>query len=162
LREEWQQGEMAMTSIDVRPLMAGDKTAWQQLYAGYHAFYQRPDLPQSFFDIAFGRLLSGDDRDFRGLVAQTDGTLLGLVHYVFHPHLWQREGVCYLQDLFTDPAARGRGVGRALINAVYDAADQAGVPGVYWMTQEFNYAGRTLYDRVGTRTPFIKYSRPST
>lgn len=92
-------------------------------------------------------------------MAEEDGTLSGLVHYVFHPHLWRPEGVCYLQDLFTAREARGKGVGRALIEAVYDAADAAGAPAVYWMTQEFNYAGRMLYDRVAERTPFIKYSR---
>ena len=145
----------------VRGLQREDKAGWQALYQGYHAFYERPDLPQSFFDAAFERLLSGDERDFRALVADEDGRLLGLAHYLFHPHLWYPEGSCYLQDLFTDASARGRGVGRALIEAVYAAADAEGVPSVYWMTQEFNYSGRMLYDRVGVRTPFIKYARPS-
>ncbi|MBV0890591.1 GNAT family N-acetyltransferase [Paracoccus sp. Z118] len=143
----------------IRPVEAGDREGWQQLYDGYHQYYERPDLPQSFFDTAFDRLMSGDAGEFRGLVAEDDGQLVGLVHYVFHPSLWRPEGVCYLQDLFTDSRTRGRGVGRALIGAVYEAADAAGVPSVYWLTQEFNYAGRMLYDRVATRTPFIRYSR---
>lgn len=146
-------------NIAIRPLAAADKAQWQALYDGYHRFYERPELPQDFFDQAFARLLSGDDADFHGLVADENGTLLGLVHYVFHPHLWRPEGICYLQDLFTGAEARGKGVGRALIEAVYAASDAKGVPAVYWTTQEFNYAGRMLYDRVGERTPFIKYSR---
>ena len=66
----------------------------------------------------------------------------------------------YLQDLFTAPEARGKGAGRALIQAVYDAADAAGVPAVYWLTAENNYAGRMLYDRVAVKSPFIRYNRP--
>lgn len=147
-------------SLTIRPLTTADKDQWQRLYEGYHLFYERPDLPQAFYDTAFNRLLSRDSRDFHGLVAEADGRLIGLTHYVFHPHLWRPEGTCYLQDLFTAPEARGKGAGRALIEAVYDAADAAGVPAVYWLTQEFNYAGRMLYDRVGTRSPFIRYNRP--
>lgn len=146
--------------LTVRPLRPDDRAAWQVLHEGYHAFYDRPGLPQSFHDQAFQRLMSGNAQDFHGLVADDGGRLLGLVHYVFHPHLWRPEGVCYLQDLFTAPVARGQGVGRALIEAVYAAADAEGVPAVYWTTQEFNYAGRILYDKVGTRTPFIRYTRP--
>lgn len=149
-----------MDGIVVRGLTAADRVGWQALYDGYHRFYQRPDLPPGFFDGVFARLMAGDSRDFRALVAEGEGRLLGLAHYLFHPHLWYEEGICYLQDLFTAEEARGRGVGRALIEAVYRAADAAGVPRVYWTTQEFNYPGRMLYDRVGERTPFIKYNRP--
>lgn len=144
----------------VRPLGADDREQWQRLYEGYHRFYDRPDLPQPFFDAVFARLMAGLPQDFHALVAAQGDRLLGLTHYVFHPHLWFAEGVCYLQDLFTHEAARGRGVGRALIEAVYAAADRAGRPRVYWLTQEHNVAGRRLYDRVGLRTPFIRYNRP--
>lgn len=152
-----------MTEADVtlRPLRADDRDVWQRLYEGYQAFYKRENLPQSFYDTVFARLMSGDADDFSGLVAEIDGELVGLTHYVFHPNLLRPEGVCYLQDLFTVPATRGKGVGRALIQAVYAAADAAGVPTVYWLTAEDNYAGRMLYDRVGTRSPFIRYNRPA-
>ncbi|MDO5614212.1 MAG: GNAT family N-acetyltransferase [Paracoccus sp. (in: a-proteobacteria)] len=143
--------------VRVRSVAPEDRAAWQRLYEGYHAFYRREGLAGSFYDQAFARLTGGD---FHGLVAEDGGCLLGLVHYVYHPNLWRPEGVCYLQDLFTAPDARGRGVGRALIEAVYRAADLAGVPTVYWLTAEDNYAGRMLYDRVGQRTPFIRYMRP--
>ncbi|SMO37427.1 GNAT family N-acetyltransferase [Paracoccus laeviglucosivorans] len=142
----------------IRALEPRDRDHWQALYRGYQAFYGHDRAPE-FYDKAFARLMSGDARDFQGLVYD-DGGLLGLVHYVFHPNLWRDEGVCYLQDLFTSDQARGRGVGRALIRGVYDAADAAGVPNVYWLTAEDNYAGRMLYDRVGQKSPFIRYNRP--
>jgi len=85
---------------------------------------------------------------------------VGLVHYIYHDHMWRPEGVCYLQDLYSDPEFRGQGIGRALIETVYAEASAAGSPNVYWLTQDFNKAGRRLYDKVATLTPFIKYQRP--
>lgn len=143
----------------IRDLQAGDRAEWQRLYQDYQAFYGFHDRPQAFYDKAFDRLLSGQAGDFRGLVHADGDRLLGLVHYVFHPNLWRDEGVCYLQDLFTDSDARGRGVARALIEAVYAAADARGVPFVYWLTAEDNYPGRMLYDKVAQRSPFIRYNR---
>jgi GNAT superfamily N-acetyltransferase len=84
---------------------------------------------------------------------------VGLAHYIFHRHGWQIADVTYLQDLYVTPDTRGTGAGRALIEAVYAAADTAGRPNVYWLTQEFNTTARRLYDRIGTATPFIKYKR---
>lgn len=149
-----------MSGLVIRALDAGDRAEWGALYAGYQAFYHRAPEPD-FYDAAFARLMSDDARDFHALVAERDGALLGLAHYVFHPNLWRPEGVCYLQDLFAAPQARGQGVGRALIEAVYARADAAGVPAVYWLTAEDNYPGRMLYDRVGVRSPFIRYNRPA-
>lgn len=143
----------------IRPLRPEDRPRWEELYRGYQAFYGFHDRAPEFYDQAFQRLMAPDRGDFRGLVAEEGGALLGLVHYVFHPNLWRAEGVCYLQDLFTVSAARGKGVGRALIEAVYAAADEAGVPNVYWLTAEDNYPGRMLYDRVGVKSPFIRYNR---
>ncbi|REF67441.1 MULTISPECIES: GNAT family N-acetyltransferase [Paracoccus] len=143
----------------IRALRPDDRKGWQRLYEGYQAFYGFADRPPSFYDRAFGRLMARDPRDFHGLVAEADGRLLGLTHYVFHPNLWRDEGVCYLQDLFTAPEARGRGIARALIEGVYAEADRAGIPAVYWLTAEDNYPGRMLYDRVGQKSPFIRYNR---
>ncbi len=84
---------------------------------------------------------------------------VGLVHYIFLMHGWKIEDVTYLQDLYTAPNARGKGVGRALIEAVYAAADAESAPTVYWMTQDFNTPARKLYDKGAAITPFIKYSR---
>ena len=88
-----------------------------------------------------------------------DGEPVGLAHYLFQRHGWRAEDVTYLQDLFVKPEVRGTGVGRGLIEAVYAAADDAGCPTVYWMTEHDNEAGRRLYDRMATVTKFIKYWR---
>ncbi|MEP2642151.1 GNAT family N-acetyltransferase [Roseobacter sp.] len=145
--------------VSVRPLRADDKTQWAALWTAYLAYYET-SRPTAHFDLYFDRLLGDDPQDFTALVAQVDGRLVGLTHFLFHRHGWSDENVCYLQDLYADPAVRGQGVGRALIEAVYAAADTAGAPGVYWLTQDFNATARKLYDRIGVKTPFIKYARP--
>ena len=144
----------------IRPVTAADKPDWERLWCAYLAFYET-ELPQDIYDTLFARLLGDDPQDFRGLIAEVDGKPVGLTHYVFHRHGWKVENTCYLQDLYADPEVRGQGVGRALIEAVYDAADKAGAPSVYWMTQDFNAEARKLYDRIATLTPFIKYARPT-
>ncbi|MGR3513742.1 MAG: GNAT family N-acetyltransferase [Paracoccaceae bacterium] len=148
-----------MTCI-VRPLTASDEPEWRRLWRAYLAFYET-ELSEDVYASTFARLMGDDPQDFHGLIAEVDGTPQGLTHYVFHRHGWKIENVCYLQDLYATPDVRGQGVGRALIEAVYDAADAAGAPGVYWLTQEFNETARRLYDRIGTVTPFIKYARPA-
>jgi GNAT superfamily N-acetyltransferase len=151
---------MTRAEVAIRPLRAADEPEWRVLWTGYLDYYQTK-LPEAVYATTFARLLGGDAHDFRGLVATAGGRLVGLTHYLFHRHCWKIENTCYLQDLYTDPAMRGRGVARALIEAVYAAADAQGAPSVYWLTQEFNYRGRMLYDRVGVKTPFIRYSRPA-
>lgn len=106
----------------------------------------------------FSRLLS-DDEPQHGLIAETGGQPVGLVQSIFRHHNWKIEDVCYPKDLHTDPAARRRGVGRALIAAVYAAADRKGSPAVHRLTQTFNSTARELHDRIGRVTPFIKYQR---
>ncbi|MEZ5716079.1 MAG: GNAT family N-acetyltransferase [Paracoccaceae bacterium] len=147
-----------MSSLTIRPIEPGDYDAWHRLWAGYLEFYET-SLPETTYQETFKRLCDKDNSEQMGFLAVQDGTPVGLVHYIFHAHNWRPEGVCYLQDLFADPAARGTGVGRKLIEAVYAAADAAGRPSVYWMTQEFNATARQLYDRIATVTPFIKYQR---
>lgn len=132
---------------------------WRRLWKDYLAFYETT-LPDAIYASTFDRLLGNDPRDFNGLVAEVDGKVVGLTHYLFHRHGWKVEEVCYLQDLYALPDMRGKGVGRALIEAVYAAADAQGAPSVYWLTQDFNDTARVLYDRVGVVTPFIKYQRP--
>lgn len=144
--------------LTIRPLRPGDRAAWGALWQGYLAFYET-ELPEAVHDNTFARLLEGAGDGPHGFLAERDGRAVGLVHYIFHAHCWRPEGICYLQDLFAVPEARGTGVGRALIEAVYAAADARGVPGVYWLTQEFNAPARRLYDRIGEATPFIKYVR---
>jgi GNAT superfamily N-acetyltransferase len=145
--------------ITIRPIAAEDEADWRRLWTGYLEFYETA-VTEEVYRTSFLRLLSDDDREFHGLVAEIEGRIVGIVHYLFHRHMWSVADTCYLQDLFTDPACRGRGVGRALIEAVYRAADEKSARTVYWMTQEFNYRGRMLYDQVGVRTPFIQYAKP--
>ncbi|WP_373636581.1 N-acetyltransferase family protein [Yoonia sp. BS5-3] len=144
----------------IRPLRPGDKQAWEKLWRAYLEFY-KTSLPAEVYETTFNRLLGDDDRDFHCLIAEVAGTPVGLVHYLFHRHCWRIENVCYLQDLYADQSVRGQGIGRQLIEAVYAAADAAGAPNVYWLTQEDNHTARQLYDRVGANSNFIKYQRPA-
>ena len=146
-------------AIIIRPLKAADEQQWRILWHDYLEFYQT-SLPEEVYISSFARLLGDDPQDFNGLVAELDGKLVGLTHYLFHRHGWKIENTCYLQDLYADPNVRGKGIGRALIEGVYAAADAAGAPAVYWLTQDFNTEARKLYDRIAVLTPFIKYQRP--
>lgn len=145
--------------LNIRSLAPSDHAEWHRLWTAYLAFYETT-LPEEIYDSTWSRLLGNDSYDPIGLIAEVDGRPVGLTHYFFHRHGWKVENVCYLQDLYADPEVRGQGIGRALIEAVYAAADAAGCPSVYWTTQDFNTEARKLYDRVGTLTPFIKYQRP--
>lgn len=147
-----------MPEVIIRPLRATDEADWRRLWTGYLDYYETT-VPEVVYATTFARLLGEDPQDFNGLIAEVDGRAMGLAHYLFHRHCWKVENVCYLQDLYVDVNARGTGLGRALIEAVYAAADANGTPAVYWMTQHFNEAGRRLYDRIGKVTPFIRYSR---
>ena len=147
------------SAVTVRPIQRSDRPHWDVLWRAYLAFYETT-RPTEIYDTYFERLLGDDPQDFNGLVAVVDGQIVGLAHYLFHRHGWRVENVCYLQDLYAMPEMRGRGVGRALIEGVYAAADAAGAPAVYWLTQDFNADARKLYDRIGRLSPFIKYDRP--
>lgn len=141
----------------IRALEAGDREQWHALWQGYLRFYRQrldPEVTQT----TFARLIDPQQQP-HGLVVAEGARLLGFVHYLFHPSSWSLTNICYLEDLFVDPAARGGGVGRTLIQGVYAAADRVKAGSVYWMTQEFNADGRALYDTVAHRTSFIRYER---
>lgn len=146
-------------ALHIRALRPQDRSAWAELWSAYLTFYET-SVPDTVYDSTFARLLGEDPQDFSALVAELDGRLVGFTHYLFHRHAWKVENVCYLQDLYASPETRGTGVGRALIEAVYQAADTNGTPTVYWLTQDFNKTARQLYDRIAVQTPFIKYQRP--
>jgi GNAT superfamily N-acetyltransferase len=148
-----------MAELCIRPLQADDEPEWRRLWTLYLEFYES-SVQEEVYSTTFARLLSGEDNEFAGFIALQDGAPVGITHYLFHRHCWRVENVCYLQDLYVDAEVRGTGAGRALIEAVYDAADEAGCPSVYWHTQHFNEVGRRLYDRVAELTPFIMYRRP--
>lgn len=143
--------------VKIRPLDPDARAAWAPLWAGYTRFY-RARLPPEVTDTTWARLVAPGEEP-HGFGAWRDGAMVGFAHYLFHRSTWTSGVYCYLEDLFVDPAARGGGVGRALIEAVYAAADAAGAARTYWVTQEFNAEARALYDTLARRTSFIQYRR---
>lgn len=150
----------AAKAVAIRSIAASDRADWQSLWTDYLTFYNAR-VDDAVYDSTFGRLIGDDPQDYSGFVAEQDGQLVGLVHFLFHRHCWKIENVCYLQDLYAAPNVRGSGVGRKLIEAVYQAADTASAPSVYWMTQANNDRARALYDRIAVATDFMKYQRPA-
>ncbi len=145
-------------TITIRPLTPQDKQAWGALWQGYLTYY-RSKIADEITDLTWDRLM---DADFgiHGLGAvSADGTLIGFVHYLFHPVTWAQEPRCYLEDLFTAKAARNTGAGRALIEAVTDAARAKGSDQVYWLTENDNERAQHLYNKVANKTVFIKYQK---
>ena len=142
----------------VREIEPGDKAQWAVLWQGYLEFYQVPDLAAEITETTGGRFFDPNE-PVHALVAEEDGVLLGLVHYIFHRNTWCLENVCYLEDLFTASPARGQGVGRALIEAVYAKAREKKASRVYWLTHETNKTAQALYDRIADKTGFIQYRK---
>ncbi|MDB5494389.1 MAG: GCN5-related N-acetyltransferase [Phenylobacterium sp.] len=150
-----------MASLVVRPVAPGDYDQWLPLWDGYNAFYERAGptaLPLDITAMTWARFFDAYE-PVHCLVADSDGRLVGIVHYLFHRSTTAIGPTCYLQDLFTAAEVRGRGVGRALIEAVYGAAKQAGCARVYWLTHETNATARVLYDKVAERSGFIVYRK---
>ena len=137
-------------------MTASDQPRWLELARGYKAFY-KTEVTDAEYQRAWKRLLANDR--VWGLGARHDGQLVGITHYLFHSSTWNEE-VCYLQDLFVDPAFRGRGIARTLIEAVAKAALARGAERLYWLTQEHNAPARALYDKVAKYNHFIRYDYP--
>jgi GNAT superfamily N-acetyltransferase len=149
------------THINVRPLAASDFEAWKILWDGYNAFYGREGataLPLEITRTTWSRFFD-EKEPVHALVAELNGKLVGLVHYVFHRTTNLIGPTCYLQDLFTAEAARGKGVGRALIAAVYERAKLAGAERVYWHTHETNHVAILLYNKVADHSGFVVYRK---
>ena len=148
-----------MSGFIVRDLRQEDRPGWETLWAGYLTFYKSTLTPE-VTNITFARFLDPTEPMF-SLVAEDDAThdLIGMVNCVIHRSTWSEQNYCYLGDLFTSPAARNRGVGRALIEAVYARADELGLSRVYWMTHETNETARKLYDQIAQNSGFIQYRR---
>jgi len=146
----------AHMSLTVHPLDQAHRHAWQPLAEAYKAFYRTPTTPEEY-DRAWSRLMAA--QDVRGLGASVEGRLVGIAHFLYHGSAWA-DRVCYLQDLYTVPEARGQGVGKALIGAVAAQAREAGAARYYWLTQEANAVARVLYEKVAQYNGFIRYDCP--
>ena len=150
------------TDLTIRAVTRQDYERWLPLWDGYNAFYGRSGptaLPAEVTAMTWSRFFDAYE-PVHALVAESDGELLGLAHYLYHRTTTAIAPLCYLNDLFTAQAARGKGVGRALIEAVYDQARRAGSPRVYWLTHETNRTAQALYDKLAENTGFIVYRKP--
>ena len=148
-------------TLVVRPVQPEDFTQWRALWDGYNAFYGRQGetaLPDGVTHRTWSRFFDGYE-PMHALVAERDGQLLGLVHYILHRSTISIGPVCYLQDLFTLESARGKGVGRALIEEVYAQAEQLGCSRVYWHTHHTNSTAMQLYDKVAEHSGFVVYRK---
>lgn len=149
------------SGLVVREIQSNDFDSWLPLWNGYNAFYGRTGataLPAEITQTTWTRFFNPVEPVF-AMVAQDDGEIVGLVHYIFHRSTTRFGPVCYLQDLFTAPSRRKQGIGNALINSVYQQAALAGSNRVYWQTQATNEAGRALYDKLAQHSGFIVYSQ---
>jgi len=147
--------------LSVRFAVREDYEQWLPLWDGYNAFYGRSGataLSPEITRMTWARFFDAYE-PVHGLVAESNGQLLGLAHYLFHRSTTAIDPVCYLQDLFTNNAARGRGIGRALINRVYEQARLAGSSRVYWQTHQTNLTAMQLYDKVAERSGFVVYRK---
>lgn len=144
--------------LNIRPLAQSDEADWRRLWTAYLEFYES-QVSEEVYQTTFERLIDPARSNQCAALAVLNGTPVGLVHWIYHPHNWKVEDVIYLQDLYADPSVRGKGLGRALIEHVYDFADQGETPTVYWTTQEFNTTARQLYDRIAAKTDFVQYKR---
>jgi GNAT superfamily N-acetyltransferase len=147
--------------ILVRPVRPADFPQWKVRWDGYNAFYGRKDataLPEEVTRMTWSRFFDAYE-PMHALVAERSGQLLGLVHFIHHRSTISIAPTCYLQDLYTLESARGKGVGRALIQQVYKLAKEAGSSRVYWLTHETNETAMKLYDKVADKSGFIVYRK---
>ena len=150
-----------MNDITIRAIARADYDNWTPLWDGYNAFYGRSGataLAGEITAMTWSRFFDALE-PVHALVAERDGRLLGLAHYLYHRSTTSIAPSCYLQDLFTLPEARGKGVARALIEAVAGQARTAGAPRLYWHTHETNATARLLYDRLAEQSGFIVYRK---
>ena len=155
---------MSRDRFAIRPIRRADQEGWRPLWDGYNAFYGRSGataLPEPITQATWERFFDAAE-PVHALVAECEGSVAGLAHYLYHRSTTRLHDVCYLQDLFTSPELRGLGIGRRLIRGVYAAARAAGCSRVYWQTQVTNQPGRALYDKVALHQGFIVYSHDLT
>jgi GNAT superfamily N-acetyltransferase len=148
-------------ALTIRFAVRTDFAQWLPLWEGYNKFYGRfgpTALPDEITRMTWARFFDAYE-PVHAMVAEEEGQLVGLVHYLFHRSTISIAPTCYLQDLFTQESARGKGVGRILINAVYEQAKLAGLTRVYWQTHESNSTAMKLYDKVAEHSGFVVYRK---
>lgn len=145
------------TEMVIRPLRPEDHAAWLPLWRGYQAFY-KVDIADEVSKVTWARLLDAAE-PMAGALAWRGGQALGMVHHIRHRSCWTVGDYCYLQDLFTAPESRGTGIGRKLIEHVYEIARRDGCARVYWLTHETNADAMKLYDRIADKPGFLQYRK---
>jgi GNAT superfamily N-acetyltransferase len=152
-------GPMRSDTPAATALEPADHARWAELWRGYLTFYET-ELPADTYAATWSRILDPHGPVHALGARDPGGRLVGIVHYLLHPHAWSQAEVCYLQDLFVDANERGRGYARALIDGVAEDARRRGCFRLYWLTQESNATARRLYDAVARYTGFIRYDFP--
>jgi len=147
-------------TLTIRAIEEKDKSQWLKLWAGYLEFYKSTISPEQT-ELTWKRLINNELKMF-GFVAENEDGVIGFTHCLFRPSTWTETDYCYLEDLFVDPNIRGKGVGRALMEKVFDLAKEKKSKRVYWTTQEFNKTARILYDSITPVSEFVQYRLPIT
>ncbi len=145
-------------TLTIRAIEEKDKSQWLKLWAGYLEFYKSTISPEQT-ELTWERLINNELKMF-GFVAENEDGVIGFTHCLFRPSTWTETDYCYLEDLFVDPNIRGKGVGRALMEKVFDLAKEKKSKRVYWTTQEFNETARVLYDSITPVSEYVQYRLP--
>jgi GNAT superfamily N-acetyltransferase len=145
-------------TLTIRAIEEKDKSQWLKLWAGYLEFYKSTISPEQT-ELTWKRLINNELKMF-GFVAENEDGVIGFTHCLFRPSTWTETDYCYLEDLFVDPTIRGKGVGRALMEKVFDLAKEKKSKRIYWTTQEFNKTARVLYDSITPVSEFVQYRLP--
>ena len=145
-------------TLTIRAIEEKDKDQWLKLWAGYLEFY-KSTISSEQTELTWKRLINNEQKMF-GFVAENEDGVIGFTHCLFRPSTWTETDYCYLEDLFVDPNIRGKGVGRALMEKVFDLAKEKKSKRVYWTTQEFNETARVLYDSITPVSEFVQYRLP--
>ncbi|ABE39727.1 GCN5-related N-acetyltransferase [Rhodopseudomonas palustris BisB5] len=144
-------------AVEIHPVGPDERDAWEPLWNGYLDFYKATLTPGTS-DVTWGRFHDPAEPMYL-LGGYVDGKLTGIVQFLYHRSCWTAGDYCYLQDLFVADSARGLGLGRKLIEAVYDRAKADGCSRVHWLTQTSNATARLLYDRIADDSGFMQYRK---
>ena len=146
-----------MSEIYIRPVSPDERKEWQSLFEAYGAFY-KVDVPQEACDSAWAWIHDDDEAFWCDVAVDEGNQLIGLTQYQLMHRSLSGGKVCYLSDLYVMPGTRGSGIGKKLIDHVFSFAKSRSISNVRWLTQDFNYRARSVYDGYGPKSDFILYS----